>query len=833
MQSNFQGLANSQQGSKLAIPRLKRAPPPPPPPMSSERSREGYVATQLNHTLAALLRDLSEHVDNDNKQRIEDALEHAADDILSHATSASLNLGKRSRKPFTSEDEDDEAHGEAHVTASVGSNEDLDHLDEDLTRDHESRATGYVGLNSEVQWLRSAQRQTEDTGAEPYGQPHGPPGSTRDAASKRSDALHDRRDDIQEHSRQGSMRYMNDTTFYLDSDDIETDIFVDPYEDPDPDIAEKLFNCYFETVHPSFPLVPQTFEDQSRKYLGALRHNNAYQVPRKWRTQMNLLLAIGAKYSHLIGAEWRGDDGDHLVYMNRAVRLLSLKNTVMVISAPDLELVQATGALAFYFLVIGHVSRAWITIGISIRLALALGLHLRNEDSGAEESKKELLVRTWWSLQSTESLVSAITGRPPVIAFEDCTASLPRSPPGEQLNHRDMLRKFARRGTGDDSPHTTTDSYTSESGQQGSGRDCYLINHINITFISQRALLELYSPRTAARSWKSVQGSISGLLNELEEWSKAALPGGRQAARKKHMTGLEREQFLIKADYWSTKMLVTRPCLCKIERRIRNESKASVEFNKTSAEACVGAALEMTKLFPDEPDLDFIYSKGPWWAIVHFIMQSIAVLILEMAYRNREMESSEPSMVVSIRKLIRWLSAMRHNDPVAARAHHVIKRVLKRFSPALQFQADELLDLYEEETPRPDAYQHHYIPYNAQQTAEVPQENFRLNSMDTSSTFDPRPSQYYPLDNLPGHQDSFDPFYLPDEPIVPMPFGNPFFTIFNHGVPFVNMQSLWDQPGYLNDFDLDLSHVDTSQDSHDGGQGSNVEYPPEHQQQQQ
>ncbi|CAN9184411.1 unnamed protein product [Alternaria alternata] len=818
MQSNFQGLANSQQGSKLAIPKLKRA-PLPLPPVSSQRSREGHVATQLNHTLAALLRDLSEHVDNDNKQRIEDALEHAADDTLSHATSASLHLGKRSRKPFTSEDEDDEAHGEAHVTASVGSNEDLDHLDEDLTRDHESRATGYVGLNSEVQWLRSAQRQTEDTGAEPYGQPRGPPGSTRDAASERSDALHDRRDDTQEHSRQGSMRYMNDTTFYLDSDDIEMDIFVDPYEDPDPDIAEKLFYCYFETVHPSFPLVPETFEDQSRKYLSALRHNNAYQVPRKWRTQMNLLLAIGAKYSHLIGAAWRGNDGDHLVYMTRAMRLLSLENTIMIISAPDLGLVQATGALAFYFLAIGHVSRAWITIGISIRLALALGLHLRNEDSEAEEWKKELLVRTWWSLQSTESLLSAITGRPPVIVFEDCTASLPRSPPGEQLNHRDMLRKFAWRGTGDGSPHTTTDSYMSESGQQDPGRDCYLINHINIAFISQRALLQLYSPRTAARSWKSVQGSISGLLNELEEWSKTALPGGRQAARKKHMTGLEREQFLLEADYWSTKMLVTRPCLCKIERRIRNESKASVEFNKTTAEVCVGAAFEMTNLFPDEPDLEFIYSKGPWWAIIHFFMQSTAVLILEMTYRSMNTESSEPSMVASIRKLIRWLSAMRHNDPVAARAHHVVKEILERFAPALQSQADELLGLYEEETAGLDAHQHHHIPYNAQQTAEVSQENFCLNPVDTSSTFDSWTSQYYPLDNLPEHQDSLDPFYLPDEPTVPMSFGNPFFTNFDHGSSFVDMQSLWNQPGYLSAFDLDLSHGNTSLNSHDDKQG--------------
>jgi hypothetical protein len=54
-----------------------------------------------------------------------------------------------------------------------------------------------------------------------------------------------------------------------------------------------------------------------------------------------------------------------------------------------------------------------------------------------------------------------------------------------------------------------------------------------------------------------------------------------------------------------------------MERRIRGESSASAEFNTTSAEACVEAALEMAKLFPDEPDLDFIYSKGPWWAVVH------------------------------------------------------------------------------------------------------------------------------------------------------------------------------------------------------------------------
>lgn len=64
-------------------------------------------------------------------------------------------------------------------------------------------------------------------------------------------------------------------------------------------------------------------------------------MPDKWRAHMNLLFAIGAKYYHLIGAEWRGDERDHLVYMTRAMHLLGLKDIVMAISGPDLELVQA------------------------------------------------------------------------------------------------------------------------------------------------------------------------------------------------------------------------------------------------------------------------------------------------------------------------------------------------------------------------------------------------------------------------------------------------------------------------------------------------------------
>lgn len=106
------------------------------------------------------------------------------------------------------------------------------------------------------------------------------------------------------------------------------------------------------------------------------------------------------------------------------------------------------------------------------------------------------------------------------------------------------------------------------------------------------------------------------LLDELEEWRKESLPQDTGSEDPNYHQD-ERERFMLRLYYWSTKILITRPCLCRLERRIANESDTSVNFNAQMAEACVQAAREMTKLFPDEPDPNFMYASGPWWTIVH------------------------------------------------------------------------------------------------------------------------------------------------------------------------------------------------------------------------
>ena len=196
-----------------------------------------------------------------------------------------------------------------------------------------------------------------------------------------------------------------------------------------------------------------------------------------------------------------------------------------------------------------------------------------------------------------------------------------------------------------------------------------------------------------------------------------------------HNTSFERGRFLLEIEYWSKKILITRPCLCKLERRIRNQSDLSTSFDAKAAKSCCDAALEIAKLCPDEPSSDFIYSNGPWWAMVHIskclasekrwrctdlntsVMQSIAVLLLEMTYKAQDPQNDASATIPSIKKLIRWLQAMQNNDLVAERAYEIIRRILQSCAPPIQAEANELLasfvgGLWEAHVPQnpPDAF---------------------------------------------------------------------------------------------------------------------------------
>ncbi|KAF2680541.1 hypothetical protein K458DRAFT_373421 [Lentithecium fluviatile CBS 122367] len=849
MQVNTRDTAGLRPSKKVAI--ASRGPPPPPPGDTSEKKKKprggraciscrkrkvrcsgelpqcdnckasGLVcvydaarkdrlatATQQCHDLATLLRELSRRVGDADKQKIDDALAGVEDDQQAPESAMPKSLGKR--RVVDVED----SPGEERYPASAGSNEELDLVEENFLRDRDARETGYVGVVSEVRWLQSAQREMAHGEGEPYGLPYGPPGSSRAAQAQRTEAFHERR----RSGKPAQSQPISNTTFYLDTDSLEIDVEVNPHDLPSPDVADKLLACFLRTVHRSFPILPNNFEEQFAKFFDAVKQGAPLQVPDKWLAVLNLVFAIGARFSHLVNAEWQSDHRDHLIYMTRALRLVN--NASMLALAPELGMIQVTGLLSFYYLAIGHVSRAWFMIGVAIRIGLALGLHLRNEDHSTPMDRKQTLIRTWWSLHSVESVLNTITGRPCILPFEDCTVDLPNA--SEQAR----LKASARAGPLSESLPGRSTQTSIEEGGSASHSDpgrrmrqprSYIDAHLSIDLIAQHALAALYAPRTAMRPWDYIQGKITKLATELQDWKRGALPeeNGVYTNPFPPPDG-SRELTLLRFYYYSVKILITRPCLCRTERRLRGQTKGSAHFNQKTAEACVNAALEMVSMLPVDPDLQDLYENGPWWSVLHHLMQAMAVLLLEIAYQGTHTNTtSESDIAGSIKRLVRWIRAMRITDAVAERAYDVVVRILKGSNPIFHTIANEILaedEQHSQYTPQlfapgpnqefsgqgsfghpiPGEWYNTYYP-EAQQappyhepTTVNPQEILRPIHQDAESQ------------QSVVHQPQSDDFsfLLPGSVANPLVYANPFSTSFDQP-NLLGMQNLWSSGGPL------------------------------------
>lgn len=210
----------------------------------------------------------------------------------------------------------------------------MDLVDENLHEDEQARATGFVGKSSEVQWLRVVATALNDR-----------PDETSSGFSAIPTRL------IGQFSDQ-----VSSFSYWTDCESFELDVYVDPYELPQPDVAERLLQCYMLKVQDSFPVLPKKlFENQFRVYFRALQAGNAPCLSPKWQAILNLVFAIGAKYSHLANAPWRADGRDHLIYHARAKTFGLNETTIM--SPADIPQIQSLGLLAFYWLTVGQISR--------------------------------------------------------------------------------------------------------------------------------------------------------------------------------------------------------------------------------------------------------------------------------------------------------------------------------------------------------------------------------------------------------------------------------------------------------------------------------------------
>ncbi|KAL8726369.1 MAG: hypothetical protein Q9166_006776 [cf. Caloplaca sp. 2 TL-2023] len=289
----------------------------------------------------ALLQDLSDRVSEADQATISRVMNKENQDVYSGHDDSSTPANTRRR--ITSDELEKQAVGtERQAPGRKGSTESLDYINEDLNRTAATRATGFMGKNSEVNWLDQLRRRTDQGGDN-----EDEMDDTRLVFNSELDGM------TEPYGRKPveSSHLVSESTYHCDDISLVIPDQIQIYHLPPRDIADLLLTCYLECVHPAFPILGKTtFVKQYR----AFYDNPSLRTGPAWLAILNLLFAIAARYSRLIRAEWIQHADDDHTYFSRA-RLLGLSDALWVHA--ELQRIQVISLTSFYLMATNQINR--------------------------------------------------------------------------------------------------------------------------------------------------------------------------------------------------------------------------------------------------------------------------------------------------------------------------------------------------------------------------------------------------------------------------------------------------------------------------------------------
>ncbi|KAH1373408.1 hypothetical protein KXV82_005558 [Aspergillus fumigatus] len=523
----------------------------------------------------------------------------------------------------------------------------LDYTSEDFNRDEKIQAMGFVGEHSEIAWIYRLKRLLEQVSV----------GSKEIDTDRQSVAS---------------------ASFFLDDSDITVLDDIDLSQRPAQTVADQLVDEYFQVVHPSFPIIG--------KLVFLRQYRSFYSSP-------------------------HGDNGgvtdDETLYFSRAWRLSM--SDIALLDHPNLQQVQVEGLTSFYLLSVGQVNRSWRICGISLRSAVTMGLNLRSESNTIAHVSKETRYRVWWSLFMLDISLCVMTGRPPSSSDEFCTTPPPLPFKEEDFSDDRVVQLIAdheARGLFTEALGKTTataeTALTPDLSDHPSNmnRDCeqvassaiesltpnislYFLYNVELDLILREAVVTLYAPGAARKSWHEIELSIVTLNSKADVWL------SRLPAAFHFETGarvFERQRLNLAFRFYSTKIIIAQPCLSRLTRQAPGSEPPGVAC-ETMATMCVDFAAQMLNLLPTIPQASWVYRVSPWWCFLHYLMQSTTVLLTQILLLSEAGTVRYNRVLEQLSKATRWLSELSTNDPSSARAWLFCRDLISQHAPELDLGA--------------------------------------------------------------------------------------------------------------------------------------------------
>ncbi|KAI4116729.1 MAG: hypothetical protein LQ345_002909 [Seirophora villosa] len=513
--------------------------------------------------------------------------------------------------------------------------------------------------------------------------------------------------------------------------------YGEPYGLPVKTMADSFVIAYFSTVHPCFPMVSRAeFLSNYETFFASPTSNSASSstfVP-----MLHLVLAIGAVHAYVTQASWATGERSRLLGFAKAKAAVL---DASIFHATAYEQVQLCGLGGLYYLVMSEINKAWNVAGLGVRCAQALGLHLTNTTPSLTASQKNLRFGIWFSVLSLERTTVVITGRPSMVRDVDCSVILPGD--GSVDPDNDLHSPMSS-----DNPHSLPQGWQHLLSSALPLHPNFFVHHAQLSSLADSALSRLYSPKIRHVKWSQLQLTIRELDQKLSDWNAdLALP--LQTDFTPQRAEHEPARIAIAMLFHSTRIIINRPCLCRLDDRIVRQSANSASINLESAGLCIASARAILALIPNQPDLDVIYQSPLWWMSFHHIKRAATVLILEITFVSEHTPAPGEAILADAKKAINWLHAMGKSSSPAYNSwvtlSHLLLRAARRFGGDV---SDAVLAM--EEHP-----------------------NFAITGFSAAQEGDqgrPLPDAMFDLD-APGFQLGFGAPGPPDDPFGDFPFG--------------------------------------------------------------
>ena len=312
-------------------------------------------------------------------------------------------------------------------------------------------------------------------------------------------------------------------------------------------------------------------------------------------------------------------------------------------------------------------------------------MHLINATPSTPPAGKVIHAQAWFAVASLERILTVMTGRPSMINVQDCSVSISQAFEDEgptiatSSSERSQLgmRDIGSRASPSSRSQSTPGSFQGGPFEPSrtSAATAYFTHYIELATLANEAVATLYRPGIRHSKWSDIQGMIADLDRKLERWS-ANLPRPFKPSSHAQIPEVESYRVALGILMHSTRTIINRPCLCRLDRRIIDQSAVSKQANFGAVNKCVESARAILDIVFTSPDNILLQKGTMWWMLLHHVNRALTVLLLELSFRAEHMPAEAEGILAESKKAINWLRLMGAHSIAARRSWVTMSRLL-------------------------------------------------------------------------------------------------------------------------------------------------------------